>query len=232
MSLCSIISNFTTSTGDFFLFCNFNLIYSSLFIFHRHALAIKWPILVILLFLFSNFLLIKVGLNVWLDLLEHLFTLLYYGFDIINVKSQLDFLLLDFHAGPFRQNRRHENQACVYQPPLKGPWKFSRVNPNRKNVDNEKSQSVVQAFVRFFNDEGFSHNHKNDIEWVCWNCKETIILTQIKWAGAENLSRMWPIPKQKIDQQDAEAETCVITKLHTGNFHDYCDGVKSPISRE
>jgi len=203
-----------------------------LLIFHRHALAIKWPILVILLFLFTNFLLIKVGLNIWLDLLEHLFALLDYGFDIINVKSQFDFLLLDFHTGPFRQNRRHENQACVYQPPLKWPRKFSGVDPDRKNVDYKKCQSIVQAFVRFFDYKSFSHYHKNNIERVCRNGEKAIILTQIKWAGAKNLSWVWPIPEQKIDQEDTEAETCVITKLHTSDFHDYCDGVKAPISRE
>lgn len=141
--LCSIISNFATSTGHFFLFSNFNLIHSSLLIFHCHALAIKRPILVILLFLFAYFLLIKVGLNIWLDLLEDLLALLDYDFDIINVKSQFDFLLLDFHTGPFRQNRRHENQAYVYKPPLKWPRKFSSVDPDRKNVDYEKCQSVI-----------------------------------------------------------------------------------------
>ena len=143
MLLCSIISNFATSTGDFFIFCNFNLIDSPLLIFHGQALAIKWPILVILLFLFTNFLLIKVGLDVWLDLFEHLFALLDYGFDVIDIKGEFDFLLLDFHASPFRQNRRHENKPCVYQPPLKWPWKFTGVDPNWKNVDNEKCQSII-----------------------------------------------------------------------------------------
>ena len=111
--LCSIISYFPAPTQHFFIFRNFYLVDASLLIFHRHALAVEGPILVILLFLLCGFLFFQISLYAFLHFLKHLFALLDNSLNIIDIKREFDFLLLDFHASPLGQNRGHENQAGV-----------------------------------------------------------------------------------------------------------------------
>ena len=53
------------------------------------------------------------------------------------------------------------------------------------------------------------------------NREKAVIFAQIEGTWIENLPRVWPISKNKINKEYANGERSVITELHTYDFHSY-----------
>jgi hypothetical protein len=145
---------FSRPTQNLFIFRNFYIV-RALLLFLSHALAIYRPILVILFLTFGGFLLLQLSLYVGLYLFYDLFALLYNCVDALSIKGELDLLLLNPHQGPLGQDGRGKDEATIDHPPLKRPRESLGVHPHETQVQNEDCQGVIQAFIRFFNHQGF-----------------------------------------------------------------------------